>query len=176
MYPGSPAKKLLFQVSLTELPQREISGALFQLFLKTPSQRTPFPTRFPNGAPMETPASRALCYTHLSLKVLGKRAPSMFPNRVPMERDAPSLEPVVNSFISGRVPSEGALPQNGGKHTVTVMEPHEDGRPTYNGVQPSSSRGLFATLLSLPQCHVPFSMIPSTLAWVDQSPVSQRVL
>jgi len=25
------------------------------------------------------------------------------------------------------------------------------------------------------QCHAAFSMVPSTLVWVDQSPVSQRV-
>jgi len=31
------------------------------------------------------------------------------------------------------------------------------------------------TLLFLPQCHAAFSTIPSTLAWVDQSPVSQHV-
>jgi len=49
-------------------------------------------------------------------------------------------------------------------------------RPTYNGVQPGSPRESFAILLSLLQCHAAFSMIPSTLAWVDQSPVSQRVV
>jgi hypothetical protein len=32
------------------------------------------------------------------------------------------------------------------------------------------------TLLSLPQCHAAFGMILSTLAWVDQNPVSQHVL
>ena len=31
------------------------------------------------------------------------------------------------------------------------------------------------TLLSLPQCHAGFGTIPSTLPWVDQSPVSQCV-
>jgi hypothetical protein len=31
------------------------------------------------------------------------------------------------------------------------------------------------TLLLLPQCHAAFSTIPSTLDWVDQSPVCQRV-
>jgi hypothetical protein len=36
---------------------------------------------------------------HLSLKVSGKWAPSMFPNRVPMERDALSPEPMVYSFV-----------------------------------------------------------------------------
>jgi len=55
------------------------------------------------------------------------------------------------------------------------MEPHADRRPTYNGVQPGSPRG-FLTLLSLPLCHAALGTIPSTLAWVDQSPVSQRVV
>jgi len=36
---------------------------------------------------------------HLSLKVLVNEPPSMFPNRVPVEKDASSPEPVVYSFI-----------------------------------------------------------------------------
>jgi hypothetical protein len=55
------------------------------------------------------------------------------------------------------------------------MEPHVDGRPTYNWVRPGSPRGSLTTLQSLPQGHAAFSTIPSTLAWVDQSPVSQHV-
>ena len=54
-------------------------------------------------------------------------------------------------------------------------EPHVDGRPTYNGVRRGSPRGSFGTLLSLPQCHAA-SSTRSPLAWVDQSPVCQRVL
>jgi len=50
-----------------------------------------------------------------------------------------------------------------------------DGRPTYNGVRPGSTRGSLTTLQFLPQSHAAFSKIPSTLAWVDQSPVSQHV-
>ena len=53
------------------------------------------------------------------------------------------------------------------------MEPHADRRPTYNEVWPCSPRGLLTTLQSLPQCHAALGAIPSTLAWVDQSPVSQ---
>ena len=55
-------------------------------------------------------------------------------------------------------------------------EPHIDGRPTYSGVWPGSPGGLLTTLLSLPQCHAAFSTIPSTLTWVDQSPIGQHVL
>jgi len=57
---------------------------------------------------------------------------------------------------------------------LLFMELHADGKPTYNGVQSGSPSGSLS-LLSLPQCLAAFSMIPSTLAWVDQSPVSQRV-
>jgi hypothetical protein len=56
------------------------------------------------------------------------------------------------------------------------MEPHADGRPTYNGVWPGSPGGSLTTLLSLSQCHAAFGTIPSTLAWVDQSAVSQSVV
>ena len=51
-------------------------------------------------------------------------------------------------------------------------ESHTDRRPTYNGVLPGSPGGLFKTLLSLPQCQAAFSTIPSTLAWVDHSPLA----
>ena len=54
-------------------------------------------------------------------------------------------------------------------------KPHLDWRPMYNWVWPGSPRGSFITLLSLPKCHAAFSMIHSTLAWVDQTPVSQHV-
>jgi hypothetical protein len=46
-------------------------------------------------------------------------------------------------------------------------------RSTYDGVRPGSPRGWLTPLLSLNQCHADFSTIPSTVAWVDQSPVSQ---
>jgi len=36
-------------------------------------------------------------------------------------------------------------------------------------------RGIVMSLLSLPQCHAAFGTITSTLAWVDQWPVSQHV-
>jgi hypothetical protein len=52
---------------------------------------------------------------------------------------------------------------------------HTDSRPMYNGVALGSPRGSLTTVLLLPQCHVAFGTIPSTLAHVDQSPVSQFV-
>jgi hypothetical protein len=65
--------------------------------------------------------------------------------------------------------------KNGRNIWSPSAEPHVDGRPTYNEVRPGSLRGSFKTLQSLPQCHAGFSTIPSTLAWVYQSPVSQHV-
>jgi hypothetical protein len=55
------------------------------------------------------------------------------------------------------------------------MQTYRDGRPAYNGVWPVSPRGSLTTLLSLPQSNAAFGTILSTLAWVDQSPISQRV-
>jgi len=86
----------------------------------------------------------------------------------------------IHSCMFARVPKKGAL-----LHTYIhtyrknirspSTEPHTDRMPTYNGVRPGSPRGSLTTLLSLPQCHAAFSTIPSTLAWVDQSTVSQHV-
>jgi len=43
-------------------------------------------------------------------------------------------------------------------------EPQTDGRPTYNAAWPGSPWGSLMTMLSVPQCHAAFGMIPSTLA------------
>jgi len=42
-----------------------------------------------------------------------------------------------------------------------------------NAVRPGSARGLFTTLLLLPQCHASFSTVTSTLARVDPSLVGK---
>ena len=81
----------------------------------------------------------------------------------------------ISSCMSAGVTKKGPSYKMGKKIRPPSMEPHTDGRPTYNGVRPGSPRGSLTTL-SLPQCHAAFSMVPSTLAWVDQSPVSQRVI
>jgi len=63
----------------------------------------------------------------LSLRVPGMGAPSMFPNRVPMERETPSPEPQVYlfMFVCQSPPRKGALLQNGERHKVTVYgAPH----------------------------------------------------
>ena len=105
----------------------------------------------------------------------------MFLNRVPMDRDTPSPEPLVYLFTHSfmyvcRSPQKGALLHIRKHIRSPCSEPHADGRPTYNGVRPGSPRGSLTTLLSLTQCHAALGTIPSTLAWVDQRHVSQCVL
>jgi hypothetical protein len=71
-------------------------------------------------------------------------------------------------------PQKVALPHMGKKRKVTIH-----GTPcrwTYSELWPGSPRGSLTTLLFLLQCHAALGMVPSTLAGVDQSPVSQRVL
>jgi hypothetical protein len=124
----------------------------------------------------ETPISRVFFYTFPS-KSLVNEPPSMFPKQGPYGE---------RSFISGSsglfillylaVYQVRSPPMKNRENIWSLsMEPHVDGRPTYSGVRPSSSRRLFTTLQSLPQCYTAFSTIPSTLAWVDQSPIIQHV-
>ena len=82
--------------------------------------------------------------------------------------------PFIRLYLS-ESPIRSPPTKNGENIWPPSTEPHVDGRPTYNGVRPGSPRGSFTTLQSLPQCHAAFSTISSTLAWVDQSPVSQPV-
>jgi hypothetical protein len=70
--------------------------------------------------------------------------------------------------MSARVPKKGALLQNGENIRSPSVEPHTDGRCTYNRVWPGSPRGLLMALLSVPQWHATLGTILSTLAWVDQ--------
>jgi len=119
----------------------------------------------------------------LSLRVPSKGAPSMLPNRVPHGQGysitrATGL--LIHSFVhscmsAGVLKKEPSYIHMRKNIRSPSMEPHADGRPTYNGVQPGSPRVSLTTLLSLPQCHAAFGRIPSTLAWVDQSLVSQHV-
>jgi hypothetical protein len=54
-------------------------------------------------------------------------------------------------------------------------EPHAD-RRVQTWVAAWFPKGSLTTLLSLSQYHAAFSMIPSTLVWVDQSTVSKRIV
>jgi len=100
----------------------------------------------------------------------------MFPKRVPMESDAPSPEPVVYSFIYIRQSPQLRSPSSKmGKHTVTVHGA-PSGRKAY--IQWGAAwfpKGIVYNTAVTTQYHAAFSTTPSTLVWVDQSPVSQRV-
>jgi hypothetical protein len=115
---------------------------------------------------------------YLSLRVPGNVAPSLFLNRVDVDRYNPSPEPLVYLFIHSCIlpeyPKKEPSYKMGKNIRSPSTEPHADGRPTYNGVQRGSPTGSLTTLLSLPQCRAALVTIPSTLAWVDQSPISQR--
>jgi hypothetical protein len=123
------------------------------------------------------PSTPNLLKIHLSLRVPGKGAPSMFPNRVPMEKDALSPEPLVCLFMYVcQSPQKQEPSYNMGKNMRSLsVEPHTGGRPTYCGVQPGSPRGSLTTVLYLPQCLAALGTIPSILPWVYQSPLSQHV-
>jgi hypothetical protein len=98
------------------------------------------PLQVPQGGPY---GERYL----LTVRVPGKGAPSMFPNRVPMDRDTPSPEPLVCLFISSFIyvcqsTQKGALLHMGKNIRSPSMEPHAEGRPTYSGVWPGLPRGM----------------------------------
>ena len=104
-----------------------------------------------------------LIYLFLSFpQSTGKWALSMFPNRVPMDSDTTSPEPLVyfsfiHSCMSAGVPKKEPSYIHMGKNVrSSSTEPHADGRPTYNGVRPASPRG------SLRHCYLyPSAMQPS---------------
>jgi len=81
---------------------------------KIPRQKHP---RFPNGPlQRETPVSRAFFYTFPAKTPVNEPSPSMFSNRVPMEREASFLETTVYTFIHiCQSPKQGALPRKMGK-------------------------------------------------------------
>jgi len=88
-----------------------------------------------------------------------------------MEIEVPFPEPMTYSFIHISR-SRHLFRISPAKRRENIRspstEPHADGRPTYSGVGPGSPRESYKTLLLLLQCHAAFSMISSTLVWVDQ--------
>jgi len=135
-------------------------------------QRDPYVERQPSAEPSTSHPLKI----HLPLRVPGKEAPSMLHNRVPMDRYTLSPEPLVYLFMYVcRVPKKEPTYKMGKNIRLPSTGPHADGRPIYIGVQSGSPSGSLMTVLSLPQCHAALGTIPSTLAWVDQSPVSQCV-
>jgi len=84
----------------------------------------------------------------------------------------PFPEPMVYSFI--HISQSPQLRNSALKEEKIIwslsMEPHADGRPAYNGVQPGSPRGSFMTLLFLLQCHAACSTIFFHLEWRRSEP------
>jgi len=144
--------------------------------LKFPGSGLP---RSQNGSlRREASVSRAFFYAFSSKSLVNE--PPFVPNRVPMERGFISRASglFVHSFTHlylSESPIRSPPTKNGENIWPPCTEPHVDGRPTYNGVRAGSLTRSFTTLQSLPQCHAAFSTIPSTLAWIDQSPVTQHV-
>ena len=141
----------------------------------------------------ELPISIAFCYiplgvpnkhgllikkkSHLSVKVVCKWAPPPCSSSRAVWRETLHFQSqcFTHSFISLRNQLRSSPTKWRENISSQSKEHHADGWPTHNGVRPGFSSGSLMTLLSLPQCHVAFSSIPSTLAWVDQSPSSQCV-
>jgi hypothetical protein len=68
---------------------------------------------------------------------------------------------------------KGLFHERGGRHMVTVYVALR-GQKAYWGTAWFPS-GIVYELLLLAECHAAFGTLPSTLTWVDQSPVNQRV-
>jgi hypothetical protein len=174
-----------------------VSGGLLPLSLTVPCKRTPSPG-YPTG-PLRRhtfidPSRSHPLKIYLSLRAPVRKPPSCSLTGSPwtgilrhqsywsthsfIHLFIHSVVRFVRSFVRSRMSAESpkrSPPTYGGKIRSPSMEPHPDGRPTYNGVRPGSPRVSLTTLLSLLQCHAAFSTISSALAWVNQSPVSQRV-
>jgi len=94
-----------------------------------------------------------------------------------MERDAPFPEPMVYSLIHiSQSPQLWGSTTKWGKtydRYPRISTQMEGLHTMARGLVPRV--GSFKTLLLQHQCNETFSTIPSTLAWADQSLVSQRV-
>ena len=102
---------------------------------------------------------------HLSLRVPGKKVPSMFLSRVRMEREnSVTRATSLSMYVCHSPPKKEPSYKMGKNIRSPSMEPHADGKLTYNGVWPGSSRRSLMTLLSLPQCHAALGTIPSNFA------------
>ena len=171
VHPLSPSPHILLDLQkgapLTDPAKRDAPFPEPSTISKIPSQRTP---QVPQWAPTE----RDTRFQSLLLHIPSPCSP----NRVSTERDAPSPEPMVYSFIYICQSPHLRSPTTKWRKNIRSPStgPHTHRRSTYNGVQSGSPRGLFMTLLAQPQCHAGFSLIPSTLAWAVQCHVSQCVL
>jgi hypothetical protein len=82
----------------------------------------------------------------------------------------------MNSISLG-VPAKGAVLRHTGKRMQSPStEPHAGGRPNRMGCSLVPQGSNLWHCCWLPHCHAAMGTVPSTVAWVDQSPVSQRVM
>jgi hypothetical protein len=133
--------------------------------IQNAQSRTPPLPRFSSQSPHREGHSVSRARIYSPLKGPGKEPLPGSPTG-PKWKDKPIPRAIINSINSFtakgiRLPS---------------AEPHMDGRPTYSGVCLVAQGDRFRHCCWLPQCHAAFSTIPSTMAWVDQSPISQYVL
>ena len=188
-----PHNQISAQESPVPLPKFQMAPRFKILMFSQPKKRTqiyyPFQprssgkrihSRFPRGPYGERYLLTWYFYISLDTSLF------IFPSESPVREPPPySLTESLwkgilchqNHFIHSfmyvcQSPQKGALLHMGKNIRSPSMEPYAVGRPTYNGVRPGSPRGLLMKPLSLTQCHAAFSTIPSTLAWVDQSPIS----
>jgi len=104
----------------------------------------------------------------------------MFPNNVPMGSDTVTRATgllFIHSFMYVcRSPQKGALLHTYGEKCKVTVHGATCRQKAYKQWGAAwLPKGIVTTMLSLPQCHAALGTIPSTLAWVDQSPVSQHV-
>ena len=124
------------------------------------------------------PSSTNPLKIHLSLRVTVREIPPCSPT-ISLWREILRLQSQWSNYSFTyvcQIPQKKEPSYKMGKNIrPPSREPHADGRPTYNGGRPGSPRGWLTTLLFLSQYHAALGAIPSTLVWVEQSPVSQRV-
>ena len=161
-----PVKRdaLFLEPSFHYLSQFPVNGPPPQV-----PQWDPYRKRHPSTEPSTSHPLKI----HISLRVPGKGDPpcSLRPEILRHQRHW-SISSCKSARVTKKEPSYKMLKII----RSPSMEPHIDGRPTYNGVPPGSPRGLLTTLLPVPQCHAALSMVPSTLPLVDQSPISQHII
>ena len=99
----------------------------------------------------------------------------MFPTRVHMDRDTPSPEPLVHSFTYDcHSPQKRSPPTNGELHKVTVCGVPCRWKDYIQWNVVWVPNGIIDSAIPTP-CHAALRKIPSTLARVDQSLISQGV-
>jgi len=136
-----------------------------------------------HGPPVwrEMPFYRAVFYASLGAPTSKGSVLSQSPQRsldgAPVERERERetvSRAVVHSFIHSYLPIKELSHEIRGKHVTFHGAPR--GRKTC--IQWGAAwfpSELLTTLLLLSQCHAGFSAVSSTMAWFDQSPVSQSM-